>query len=166
MTQPLVGCLMGSDSDWHVLEPGVKLLREFGIACDVQVLSAHRSPAQVRRYVGQAPRRGIKVFIAAAGGAAHLAGTVAAHTTLPVIGVPINSKSLKGLDSLLSTVQMPKGVPVATVAIDNAANAALLAVQILAISNAALRQKLLAYKRRLTQQTLQADRALQARLPH
>ena len=159
-----VAILMGSDSDWPVLEAGAKVLAEFGIGYEAHVLSAHRSPAQVRRYVEQAPRRGVHVFIAAAGGAAHLAGVVAAHTTRPVIGVPVESKSLKGLDSLLSTVQMPKGVPVATVAINNAANAALLAIQILALGNGALHQRLAAYKRQLATHTLKADRLLQVRL--
>jgi phosphoribosylaminoimidazole carboxylase PurE protein len=155
---------MGSDSDWPTLEAGAKMLASFGVGCDVRVLSAHRSPAQVRRYVESASSRGIKVFIAAAGGAAHLAGAVAAHTTQPVIGVPVASGSLNGLDSLLSTVQMPKGVPVATVAIGNAANAALLAVQILAIGDRALARKLAVQKRALNAQTLKADHALQARL--
>jgi 5-(carboxyamino)imidazole ribonucleotide mutase len=144
-----VGILMGSDSDWPVMEQAMKMLEEFGVAGEARVLSAHRSPELVRRYVQGAPRRGVKVFIAAAGGAAHLAGVVAAHTTQPVIGVPIESKSLKGLDSLLSTVQMPKGIPVATVAIDNAANAAILAVQCLALAEPALQQRLAAYKRQL-----------------
>lgn len=159
-----VAILMGSDSDWPVLEQGAKLLKEFGVSYEVRVLSAHRSPAQVRRYVEQAPGRGVKVFIAGAGGAAHLAGTVAAHTTLPVIGVPIETKSLKGLDSLLSTIQMPAGVPVATVAIGNGTNAALLAAQILAVSDRALQRKLAAFKRGLATKVLKADRALQAKL--
>jgi len=164
MTQPHVAILMGSDSDWPTLEPAVKLLKEFGVGCDVRVLSAHRTPADVRRYVEQAPARGIAVFIAAAGGAAHLAGVVAAHTTQPVIGVPIESKSLKGLDSLLSTVQMPSGVPVATVAIGNGTNAALLAVQMLALRDRALARKLVAYKRTLATKVLKADRTLQAHI--
>ena len=164
MKRPVVGMLMGSDSDWPTFEAAAAVFKEFGIAHEVRVLSAHRSPAQVRRYVVAAPRRGIKVLIAGAGGAAHLAGVVAAYTALPVIGVPIETKSLKGLDSLLSTVQMPKGVPVATVAIGNATNAALLAVQILAIHKGALQRKLSAYKRRLTSHTLRADRVLRARL--
>ncbi|MDP3723523.1 MAG: 5-(carboxyamino)imidazole ribonucleotide mutase [Candidatus Omnitrophota bacterium] len=164
MKRPVVGILMGSDSDWPTFEQAAKVLQDFGVAHEVRVLSAHRSPAQVRRYVQQAPRRGIKVVIAGAGGAAHLAGVVAAHTTLPVIGVPIETKSLKGLDSLLSTVQMPKGVPVATVAIGNAANAALLAVQMLAIRDGTLQQRLVSYKRRLTAQTLKADRSLRTTL--
>jgi len=164
MKRPQVAMLMGSDSDWPTFEQAAQVLGEFGIAHEARVLSAHRSPAQVRRYIEQAPRRGVAVFIAGAGGAAHLAGVVAAHTTLPVIGVPIETKSLKGLDSLLSTVQMPKGVPVATVAIGNAANAALLAIQILALRDGAIRQRLASYKRRLTAQTLKADQRLRARL--
>jgi len=160
MARVTVGILMGSDSDWPTFEQAAKMLAEFGVAHEARVLSAHRSPAQVRQYVQQAPRRGIKVFIAGASGAAHLAGTVAAHTTLPVIGVPVESKLLNGLDSLLSTVQMPRGVPVATVAVGNGANAALLAVQILAVSNAALARKLAEYKRRLTANNMKADRSL------
>ena len=163
--KPLVGILMGSDSDWKTFEEGAKLLRQFGIAYDAHVLSAHRSPARVRRYVDAAPRRGVKVFIAGAGGAAHLAGVVAAHTSLPVIGVPIETKSLQGLDSLLSTVQMPRGVPVATVAIGNATNAALLAVEILAIHDGALQRRVVSHKRALAAKTQRADRLLQVRLP-
>ncbi len=164
MAQARVAIIMGSDSDWPTLEAGAKVLASFGVGAEVRVLSAHRSPAQVRRYVEQASRRGIHVFIAGAGGAAHLAGVVAAHTTRPVIGVPIDNGPLRGLDSLLSTVQMPKGVPVATVAIGNAANAALLAVQILAVGDRRLARKLAAHKRALTAQTLKADRGLQSKL--
>lgn len=159
----VVAILMGSDSDWPAFEPAAQVLKEFGIAHEARVLSAHRSPAQVRRYVEQAPGRGVKVFIAGAGGAAHLAGVVAAHTALPVIGVPIETKSLKGLDSLLATVQMPKGVPVATVAIDNAANAAILAVQCLALCDARLKRELTAYKRKLVAGIRNADRRLVAK---
>ena len=164
MTQPRVAILMGSDSDWPSLEPAVKLLKDFGVFPEVRVLSAHRSPAQLRQYVERAARQGVAVFIAAAGGAAHLAGAVAAHTIRPVIGVPVSLPPLNGLDSLLSTMQMPRGVPVATVAIGNAANAAILAVQILAVHDGALRTRLAAYKRALTKQCLQADRALQRRI--
>lgn len=160
MTRPVVGILMGSESDWPVMEPAVKTLERFGVPCEARVLSAHRSPTLVRRYVSSAASRGLKVIIAGAGGAAHLAGAAAAHTTLPVIGVPIESKSLKGLDSLLSTVQMPKGVPVATVAIDNAANAAILAVECLALSDARLQKALAAHKRQLTASNKKADRNL------
>jgi len=146
--KPRVGILMGSDSDWPVMQQAVTVLEQFRVGCEARVLSAHRSPQLLRRYVRSAAARGIKLFIAGAGGAAHLAGTVAAQTTLPVIGVPINSK-LQGIDSLLSTLQMPKGVPVATVAIDSAANAAILAVQCLAVSDARLKRQLAAYKRQL-----------------
>ena len=165
MKRARVGILMGSDSDWPTFEQAAKVLTEFRVPYQARVLSAHRSPSQVRRYAQQAPRRGIKVLIAGAGGAAHLAGVVAAHTALPVIGVPIETKSLKGLDSLLSTVQMPKGVPVATVAIGNAVNAALLAVQILAVHDGALQRKLAAYRRGLAANVLKTDRSLQRRLP-
>ena len=159
----LVGILMGSDSDWPVLEQAASTLGTFGIPCEARVLSAHRSPEPVRRYASSAASRGLKVVIAGAGGAAHLAGVVAAHTTLPVIGVPISSKSLKGIDSLLSTVQMPRGVPVATVAIDNATNAALLAVQMLALSDRRLQQAMARHKRSLAATSLKADKRLQAR---
>lgn len=156
----VVGILMGSDSDWPVMEQAVKTLEGFGVACETRVLSAHRSPELVREYATTAGSRGLKVIIAAAGGAAHLAGVLASHTTLPVIGVPIESKSLKGLDSLLSTVQMPKGVPVATVAIDGAANAAILAVQCLALSDQRLAKELVAHKRRLLESAQKADQGL------
>ena len=151
---------MGSDSDWPVMEQAAKTLESFGVPCEARVLSAHRSPELVRQYARRAAVRGLKVLIAGAGGAAHLAGVVAAHTTLPVIGVPIESKSLKGLDSLLSTVQMPKGVPVATVAIDNATNAAIFAVQCLALSDRRLQRALAHYKRRLVTNIRRADRKL------
>lgn len=164
MAQPVVSILMGSDSDWPTLEAASKVLKDFGVPHEVRVLSAHRSPGPLRRYVEGAPRRGIRVFIAGAGGAAHLGGVVAAHTALPVVAVPIETRSLKGLDSLLSMVQMPTGVPVATVAIGNATNAALLAIQTLAIHDSALQRKLAAYKRRLTAENLKADRMLQATL--
>ncbi|MBI2093417.1 MAG: 5-(carboxyamino)imidazole ribonucleotide mutase [Candidatus Omnitrophica bacterium] len=156
----VVGILMGSDSDWPVMEQAAKTLQSFGVAWEAHVLSAHRSPQLVRRYASNAASKGIKVILAGAGGAAHLAGVVAAHTILPVIGVPIESKNLKGLDSLLSTVQMPKGVPVATVAIDNATNAAILAVQCLALSQPALQRSLTVYKRKLSLATQTADRKL------
>ena len=159
MTQPLVGILMGSDSDWPVMEAAAKMLEEFGVGWEAHPFSAHRSPDLVREFVTAAPARGIKVFIAGAGGAAHLAGVVAAHTTLPVIGVPIRSK-LDGIDSLLSTLQMPKGVPVATVAIDGAANAGVLAVQILALADRKLQEALLAYKRKLVEGVRAADAKL------
>lgn len=160
MSKPSVAILMGSDSDWPVMQQAAKMLDEFGVGWEAHPYSAHRSPDLVREFVVQASARGIQIFIAAAGGAAHLAGVVAAHTTLPVIGVPIESKSLKGLDSLLSTVQMPKGVPVATVAIDNAANAAILAVQCLALSDKKLQQALKAYRQKLVDGVRAADQKL------
>lgn len=158
--KPLVGILMGSDSDWPVMEQAVKMLETFGVASEARVLSAHRSPELVREYASTAVARGLNVIIAGAGGAAHLAGVIAAHTTLPVIGVPIESQNLKGLDSLLSTLQMPKGVPVATVAINGAANAGILAVQCLALGDSRLARALLAHKRRLIESAIKADRGL------
>ena len=160
---PQVAILMGSDSDWPVMEQAAKMLDHFGVAWEAHPFSAHRSPELVRDYVTTAPARGITLFIAGAGGAAHLAGVIAAHTTLPVIGVPIEGKSLKGLDSLLATVQMPKGVPVATVAIDGAANAAILAVQCLALSDARLAKALAQYKVQLVDGVRTADRKLPRR---
>jgi phosphoribosylaminoimidazole carboxylase PurE protein len=150
--------LVGSDSDLPVMMPAVDLLGDFGIACEITVASAHRSPARVERLLAEAPGRGIKVFIVGAGAAAHLAGTVAAHTTSPVIGVPIDSSALKGLDALLSTVQMPPGVPVATVSIGKAGatNAAVLAAQILAVSDPELARRLAAYKLELADRVEQA----------
>jgi phosphoribosylaminoimidazole carboxylase PurE protein len=146
--RPQVGIVMGSDSDWETMEPAVERLRAFEIAYEVQVMSAHRSPKTVAKYAESARRRGLGVVIAAAGGAAHLAGVVAAHTTLPVIGVPVPSGTLQGLDSLLATVQMPPGVPVATVAIGRggAENAAILAVQILSLRSRPLRDRLERFK--------------------
>jgi phosphoribosylamine--glycine ligase len=148
---PDVLILMGSDSDAPVMQPAVDVLNEFGISNEMTVASAHRSPERVMRLVGEAPRRGVKVFIVGAGAAAHLAGVVAAHSTLPVVGVPIDSSALKGLDALLSTVQMPPGVPVATVSIGKpgATNAGVLAAQILGVADAAMAQKLVAYKKKL-----------------
>jgi phosphoribosylamine--glycine ligase len=143
--------LMGSDSDAPVMSAAVEVLQEFGLTCEMTVASAHRSPKRVLRLVDEAPGRGVKVFIVGAGAAAHLAGVVAAHTTLPVIGVPIDSSALKGLDALLSTVQMPPGVPVATVAIGKpgATNAGVLAVQIIALADPALAGRLRDYKVKL-----------------
>lgn len=137
-----VGLVMGSISDWPVMKETEKTLREFGMEVDKRIFSAHRTPYELEAWVAQAPKEGVRVFIAAAGGAAHLAGVVAAHTTLPVIGVPIKSKSLDGLDSLLSMVQMPPGIPVATVGVNGAKNAALLAMEILAINDSVLTSKL------------------------
>jgi len=143
--------LMGSDSDAPVMQGAVDVLREFQIPCEMTVASAHRSPERVMRLVSEAPGRGVKVFIVGAGAAAHLAGVVAAHSTLPVIGVPIDSSALKGLDALLSTVQMPPGVPVATVSIGKpgATNAGVLAAQILAVGDRSMADKVVAYKKKL-----------------
>ena len=142
---------MGSDSDAPVMEAAADVLAEFQIPCEMTVGSAHRSPERVMRLVAEAPGRGVKVFIVGAGAAAHLAGVVAAHTTMPVIGVPIDSSALKGLDALLSTVQMPPGVPVATVSIGKpgATNAGVLAAQILAVGDAAIAERLVTYKKKL-----------------
>jgi 5-(carboxyamino)imidazole ribonucleotide mutase len=147
-SSPLVGILMGSKSDWDVLRAARDTLREFGVPEECRVLSAHRTPQATAEYVLAAENRGIEVLIAAAGGAAHLAGVVAAHTVLPVLGVPMESASLKGLDSLLSTVQMPAGIPVGTLAIGKAGavNAALLAVAILGAKRPELRARLKAYR--------------------
>lgn len=145
--------LMGSDSDAGVMQAAGDALTEFGLTWEMTVASAHRSPARVMRLVEQAPGRGVKVFIIGAGAAAHLAGVVAAHTTMPVIGVPIDSSALKGMDALLSTVQMPPGVPVATVAIGKpgATNAGVLAAQMIALGQPALADKLVAYKQKLAE---------------
>jgi len=149
MTQVLV--LMGSDSDAAVMQAAVDTMRELGVTSEMTVASAHRSPARVMRLIGEAPSKGVRVFIVGAGAAAHLGGVVAAHTTLPVIGVPIDSSALKGMDALLSTVQMPPGVPVATVSIGRpgAINAGVLAAQILALSDPALAERLVKYKETL-----------------
>jgi phosphoribosylamine---glycine ligase len=154
--------LMGSDSDAPVMQPAVDLLKELGIPCELTVASAHRSPARVDRLLDEAPGRGVKVFIVGAGAAAHLAGMVAARTTRPVIGVPIDSSALKGLDALLSTVQMPPGVPVATVSIGKpgATNAAVLAAQILSLGDAALADRLERYKAQLADKVEKAAEKL------
>ncbi len=156
--------LMGSDSDAPVMQGAVDILRELGITCEMTVASAHRSPERVVRLVGEAPGRGVRVFIVGAGAAAHLAGVVAAHTSMPVIGVPIDSSALKGLDALLSTVQMPPGVPVATVSIGKpgATNAGVLAAQILALSDTALAGRLADYKKKLAEKVEQAAARLQS----
>ena len=146
--KPLVGIIMGSDSDLPVMEKAFEIFDSFDTPYEVKILSAHRTPKQHTEYSASAVKRGLKVIIAAAGGAAHLPGVTAAHTTLPVIGVPIKSKALNGLDSLLSIVQMPPGVPVATVSIDGAKNAALLALQIIGIADENMRKKLMDYKQK------------------
>ena len=158
--KPLVGIIMGSDSDWPTMKAAADACAEFGVAHEVRVISAHRTPRDLERYASTAHGRGLQVIIAGAGGAAHLPGVAAAFTTLPVIGVPIESKALKGLDSLLSIVQMPSGIPVATVAIGGARNAGLLAVQILATGNSALQKKLVAFKARLAEESRAKNRRL------
>src|SRR5213596_2541272 len=152
---PIVGVVGGSLSDFPVLESATAMLDRFEVANELRVVSAHRSPDHLYRYAEQAPGRGIRVIIAGAGGAAHLPGMLAAKTQLPVIGVPMPTKALDGLDSLLSIVQMPRGIPVATVAIGNAENAALLAAEILAVSDDALREGLRAYREAQTQGVLE-----------
>jgi 5-(carboxyamino)imidazole ribonucleotide mutase len=151
MNSPLVNIIMGSSSDWDAMRQAAEMLKKFDVPHESKVLSAHRSPAATAAYVSGAIDRGVEVIIAGAGGAAHLAGVAAAHTVLPVIGVPMQTSALNGLDSLLSTVQMPKGIPVATVAIgaSGAANAGLLAVHILATSRPDLRAKLTAYRKEM-----------------
>ena len=151
MAKPMVSIVMGSDSDLEIMQESVKALEGFGIAYEIDVTSAHRSPDRTAEYARKAAERGIRVIIAGAGGAAHLAGVIAAHTTLPVIGVPISATSLNGMDSLLATVQMPAGIPVATVAIGKpgATNAGILAAQILGVADSAIAQKLHAHKEKL-----------------
>ena len=151
---PLIGIIMGSASDAEHLAPARDILKEFKIAFEFRVVSAHRTPDYMFRYAEEAQARGIEVIIAGAGGAAHLPGMVASKTTLPVIGVPVKSRSLNGLDSLLSIVQMPAGVPVATVAIDGAANAALLALRILSLKRPDLSRQLRAYRERIERNVL------------
>ena len=153
-----IGIVMGSTSDWETMKAAANVLEEFGVAYEARAMSAHRTPKAVAEWTEGAAARGVKAIIAAAGGAAHLAGVVAAHTTLPVLGVPMPSKHLQGLDSLLSTVQMPKGIPVATLAIGEAgaANAALFAIAVLALSDKALAKKLDAFRRKQTEAVLKA----------
>lgn len=154
--QPQVGIIMGSKSDWPTMERAAALLDELGVSYEVEVVSAHRTPDKLFAYAKSAQARGLKVIIAGAGGAAHLPGMAASQTNLPVLGVPIESQALKGMDSLLSIVQMPAGVPVATLSIGKAgaANAAILAAQILALSDAAIAQKLTAFRANQTQTVL------------
>ena len=149
-----VGVIMGSTSDWNVMSAAVDTLTEFGIEVDKRVISAHRAPHALMEWAESAAANGLQVIIAGAGGAAHLAGVIAGLTQLPVIGVPVRSKTLDGLDSLLSMVQMPSGIPVATVAIDGAKNAALLAVAILALQDKPLAQQLMDFRRKQTEKVL------------
>jgi 5-(carboxyamino)imidazole ribonucleotide mutase len=157
---PLVGILMGSDSDWPVMKAASDALGEFGLAFEAKVISAHRTPRDLEQYASAARARGIRVLICGAGGAAHLPGVTAAFTTLPVIGVPIMGKSLDGMDSLLSIVQMPPGVPVATVGINAARNAGLLATQIIASGNTAMQKKLDAFKQKLAEESRAKNKSL------
>ena len=161
-----VAIVMGSKTDWPVMEFTRNTLKEFGIESTVKVMSAHRTPHEAVEFAESAAKNGYKVIIGAAGGAAHLCGVLAGHTILPVVGVPVKGWALDGLDSLLSTVQMPKGVPVATVAIGKAGaiNAAILAVQIMGTADAALRRKMTAYKKNMAKEVLAADAELQAEL--
>ena len=158
-----VAVIMGSDSDLPVVEKAINTLAEYGVPCEVHVFSAHRTPEEAKNFGTNARDNGFGVIIAAAGMAAHLAGAFAANTTLPVIGIPVKSSTLDGLDALLATVQMPTGMPVATVAIDGAANAALLAVQILSVSDRALASKLSAKRRADTEKVLKKDAEISAR---
>jgi 5-(carboxyamino)imidazole ribonucleotide mutase len=161
---PLVGVIMGSDSDWPTMKGASEALEEFGIEHEVKVVSAHRMPTEMVKYGQTAHKRGLRVVIAGAGGAAHLPGMVASLTPLPVIGVPVESKAMKGMDSLLSIVQMPGGVPVATVAIGGGRNAGLLAVEILGASNPKLQERILAFKKELSATAKAKGRNLQKAL--
>jgi 5-(carboxyamino)imidazole ribonucleotide mutase len=165
-SQPLVSIVMGSDSDLEIMREAGKALDEFGIAYEIDVISAHRSPDRTADFARKAAERGIRVIIAGAGGAAHLAGVIAAHTMLPVIGVPIPSTSLQGMDSLLATVQMPAGIPVATVAIGKpgATNAGILASQMLALGDASIVKKLVAHKDKLARGVEEKSKKLKASL--
>jgi 5-(carboxyamino)imidazole ribonucleotide mutase len=151
--KPLVGILMGSDSDWPTMKAAADVLKEFGVASEAKVISAHRTPRDLEQYVHTVRERGVRVIIAGAGGAAHLPGVTAAQTTLPVIGVPIQGKALDGMDSLLSIVQMPPGVPVATVGVNAAKNAGILAVQILAVGDERLQKALADFKLKLAEES-------------
>ena len=159
-----VAVIMGSDSDWDIVKKAVNCLKEYGVETEVHVMSAHRTPAEACAFAKGAKKNGFGVIIAAAGKAAHLAGVLAAHTTLPVIGIPVKSSTLDGLDALLSTVQMPSGIPVATVAIDGADNAAILACQMLALSDEDLAAQLLQMKADMAQGVAKKDAALQEKV--
>ncbi|PKL86169.1 MAG: 5-(carboxyamino)imidazole ribonucleotide mutase [Ignavibacteriae bacterium HGW-Ignavibacteriae-1] len=158
-SNPVVGIIMGSDSDYPTMQAAASVCEEFGVEYEIKVISAHRTPLDMTEYGQKAHLRGIRVIIAGAGGAAHLPGMIAANSPLPVIGVPVQSKALSGMDSLLSIVQMPSGVPVATVAIGNAFNAGLLAIEILAISDNDLRNKIVEYKNRIADESRQKNNA-------
>lgn len=161
MSKPLVGIIMGSDSDLSVMRAAIEMCKEFGIDYEVDIVSAHRTPEKLLQYATSAEERGLNVIIAGAGGAAHLPGMVAAITVLPVIGVPVRTSSLDGMDSLLSIVQMPGGVPVATVAINGAKNAGILAAQIIGSSDSSLRKKIAAYKNKMSEEVEEKSKKLQ-----
>lgn len=158
-----VAFVMGSDSDLPVVEKGIKTVKDFGVEVEVRVISAHRTPYEAEKFAKEAEANGIGVIVAAAGKAAHLGGVLAAFTTLPVIGLPIKSSTMDGLDSLLSMVQMPPGIPVATVAVDGAENAGILAVQMLALSDANLKEKLKEFKKNMASKVMEKDVAVRAR---
>jgi len=158
--KPIVGIIMGSDSDLNIMKEAADILDEFDIKYEMKIISAHRSPTYLSEYAIAAPGKGIKIIIAGAGGAAHLPGVTAAYFPLPVIGVPVKAKSLDGLDSLLSIVQMPAGVPVATVGINQAKNAGLLAIQILAVGDQNLLEKMINYKKRLEKESLDKNKRI------
>ncbi|HEY5533462.1 MAG TPA: 5-(carboxyamino)imidazole ribonucleotide mutase [Ignavibacteria bacterium] len=160
MKKPSVGIIMGSDSDMPVMKQAAEILGDFGVAYEIKIASAHRTPDFMASYSKNAYKRGIKVIIAGAGGSAHLPGMSAAYSPLPVIGVPVESKALRGLDSLLSIVQMPFGIPVATVAINNAKNAALLAIKILATSDKKLLDKIIKFKNKIKRESLEKNKKL------
>ena len=162
--KPLIGIIMGSDSDWPTLEAAANICKEFSVPYEVHVVSAHRTPDDMSRYAKNAYKKGLKVIVAGAGGAAHLPGMVASQTPLPVIGVPVKSDALSGMDSLLSIVQMPAGVPVATVAIGAGKNAGLLAVEILATSNVKIMNQLINYKKELAAESRKKDKSLNKEL--
>lgn len=162
-TKPIIGIIMGSDSDLPTMQEAANVCEEFGVAYEIKITSAHRTPHYMAQYAEGAHKRGIKIIIAGAGGAAHLPGMAASHSPLPVIGVPIRSKALEGIDSLLSIVQMPSGIPVATVAIGNAKNAGLLAMEILAVSNRSLLRKIQLYKKKLAAESMAKNKKLKKR---
>jgi 5-(carboxyamino)imidazole ribonucleotide mutase len=164
MTNPLVGVVMGSDSDWTVMSDAAEALKQFGIEYEVEVLSAHRTPEKMIEWGKAASSRGVKVIIAGAGGAAHLPGMLASVTTLPVIGVPVSLSKLDGMDSLLSIVQMPAGIPVATVSIGGAKNAGILAARILGTNDAALEKKLIEYGQSLASLVAEKNEQLKAEI--
>ncbi len=160
MTKPLIGIIMGSDSDLPTMKAAAEVCAEFGVPYEISIVSAHRTPLDMTNYGREAHKRGLRVIIAGAGGAAHLPGMIAANTPLPVIGVPVRTESLSGLDSLLSIVQMPPGVPVATVAIGWAKNAAILAVEILAATDPSLLEKVISYKERMATESREKNKGL------